>query len=107
MKRIKLTKDKYAIVSDEDYESLNKYKWYATDCRIGDREKWYAARKKKIDGTYKTVYMHREITNCPQGLVVDHLNANGLDNQRTNLENVTQEENLKRWHNKAHLKHTA
>ncbi|KOS03136.1 HNH endonuclease [Paenibacillus polymyxa] len=29
--------------------------------------------------------MHRYLTDCPEGLVVDHINGNGLDNRRENL----------------------
>jgi len=72
MRRIKLTKGKYAIVDDGDFESVNKYKWYFTH--------GYARR----DMLRKKIYMHRFIMNNPITLI-DHINKNTLDNQRNNL----------------------
>jgi hypothetical protein len=37
--------------------------------------------------------LHRLLTGAPEGLVVDHLNRNPLDNRRANLRVVTQAEN--------------
>ena len=64
MKRIKLTRGKYAIVDDEDYPSLNKYKWYADP--IG--RTFYAKRRE--NGT--SVYMHRSILGAGHNDHVDH-----------------------------------
>lgn len=43
----------------------------------------------------KRIRLHRYITNCPKGLVVDHINGDTKDNRLNNLRIVTQTENLK------------
>lgn len=49
----------------------------------------------------KNIYLHREIMNCPDGFVVDHIDGDGLDNRRRNLRIVTQAENLQNLPNGA------
>ncbi len=92
MREIKLTKNKVTIVDDEDYKKLSKYDW------------------RTMKGTYtfyartwsngKHLLMHRFIMNAPKGMVVDHRDGNGLNNQRSNLKLTTQQENLWNWQNK-------
>ena len=41
MKKIKLTQNKYALVDDNDFEELNKFKWHA----LKDENTFYAGRK--------------------------------------------------------------
>ena len=83
MKHIKLTQNKYAIVDDEDFEWLNSSKWH-----LHNRK--YAATK--IGG--RLVLMHRLIMSTPEDMHTDHINHNGLDNQRTNLKVCTHAENM-------------
>ena len=88
-KKIKLTQGKYALVDEEDFDELNKYKWHAQkDCHT-----YYAKRRE--NGT--KVYMHRQILGLKQGdgKITDHINSNGLDNRRENLRVVSKAVNCR------------
>jgi len=85
-RRIKLAKDKFAVVDPEDYQKLAEYDWHLWESGSYNQ---YAIRYEKG----KSLKMHREITNAPVGLVVDHKNGNGLDNRKENLRIVTMTQN--------------
>lgn len=87
MRIIPLTQDKVALVDDEDYEHLIRFKWHAVE----KKNCFYAARK---DRQGRTIYMHTVIMETPSGLEVDHRNGEGLDNQRSNLRIGTHQQNL-------------
>lgn len=91
MKRIKLTKGFECIVDDDDYEDLMKYKWQIT--RDNGIVKPYAMRGQWKDGKTHTIRMHRQIMNAPQGVSIDHINGDTLDNRKSNLRFCTQAEN--------------
>jgi hypothetical protein len=85
MKRIPLTQGEYAMVDDENFDRLLGYRWRVNrKCRCA-----YAVAG---DGSIK---MHRLILgkDC-DGLVVDHINHNGLDNRRENLRACTIAQNI-------------
>ena len=87
MKSIPISKGHTAIVDDADYIKLIKYRW----CYHGDG---YAARGYHRNGRLITEKMHHSILGRPpNGMVVDHINGNKLDNRRSNLRFVTQQEN--------------
>lgn len=91
---IPLTKGKFTIVSEEDYESLNKLKWLAIE---RTKNTFYAYRSgKRLGGgkREKGVGMHTFLMKTPKGKVVDHINRNTLDNRRCNLRIVTQKVNI-------------
>lgn len=84
MKEIKLTNGKFATVDDDDYEYLNKQKW----CARKSHDTYYA-----VSTNREKIIMHRLILNTPHGMVVDHIDHNGLNNQKSNIRNCTQKQN--------------
>lgn len=81
MKQIPLTQGKFALVDDDVYEYLNQWKWFAARC-FGI---FYAQRNERTSSSRKTIHIHRVVVNAPEGMIVDHINGNGLDNCRSNL----------------------
>lgn len=103
MKYIPLTRDKVAIVDDEDFDKLNKHNWYA----FKDGNTFYAARSTPLpNGTWRLTLMHRVILGLKRDdkLRTDHRNHNGLDNRRKNLRVCTNAQNT---HNSRPHKHSS
>lgn len=86
---IPLTQGLYALVDGKDYDWLMQRKWWAVK---GGRS-YYAVRQ--VGEKRKTIWMHREILNTPQGSFTDHINHNGLDNRKQNLRICTHSQNLR------------
>jgi hypothetical protein len=92
MKEIKLSKGMVALVDDTDYEYINQWSWYAI--KVGRRH--YAVRKgKRTPLGRENFLMHRVIMDTPIGLEVDHIDHDGLNNQRYNLRNCTHRQNIR------------
>lgn len=86
MKKIKLTKGKFATVDDADYPKLAIHKWHA----IKGAHCFYAGR----DGENKyKILMHREILGVERGVEVDHRDGDGLNNIRRNMRPATRGQN--------------
>jgi len=97
MKLIRLTQGLWAKVDDGDFEELLRYKWHAS--RSSDAGGVYAARfapKRHCQRKRCKVYMHRFIMKHNDGLQVDHINGDTLDNRRSNLQVLTQQGNIER-----------
>lgn len=91
MKKIPLTQGFIALVDDEDFEVLSKYKWFFTLKKDGRcaSEGWAGNPKKRV-------YMHRFIMNLyDNSLCVDHINGDTLDNRRENLRICTHSQNMR------------
>lgn len=94
MKKIPLTQDKFALVSDEDFDFLNQWKWYAFQPK--NNKTMYAFRTKGHGkGIKKSFAMHFVLMKPAKGLVTDHINGDGLDNRRENLRICTTAENMR------------
>ena len=85
MKIIYTNKGEEIFVDDEDYEELNSFTWYVLN-------NGYAMRTPR-KGHHKRMLMHRLIMDCPNGMFVDHINHDKLDNQKQNLRICTRIEN--------------
>ena len=92
MKKIILTQNKYALVDDDDYIELSKYKWCVSKSNSRNPI-WYAVRAPYSNGNQSKVYMHRVILNAPPNKEVDHKDGNGLNNVRCNLRLATKSQN--------------
>ena len=79
---IPLTQGKIALIDDDDYEEISKYKWFAN--KRG--KTYYAIRNSTYEnGKRYLIYMHSIIAGTPKGMETDHMNGNGLDNRKENL----------------------
>jgi hypothetical protein len=82
---IALTRGLFAVVDAWNFERLNRCKWST----LIAGHTCYAMRQKG----HRTILMHREIMHPPPGMVVDHINGNGLTNREYNLRVCTQAQN--------------
>jgi len=89
MQTVELTKGQFALIDDTDAEKVNLFWWYAFPLPTG---KWWAMCQSKVGrptrpaSAHPHVSMHRFIMDAPKGMEVYHVNGNGLDNRRENLE---------------------
>ncbi len=67
-----------ALVDDDVFEEVSRFKWSAMPHRNGLRVRRYA---KDGDGKWRIVLLHRFITQAPPGMAVDHVNGDALDNR--------------------------
>ena len=84
VKEIPLSQEKVTLVDDDDYEHLNQWQWSFS--------KGYARCGIYRNGKRRMIAMHRIIMKAPIGMHVHHINDNGLDNRRLNLQLCTREE---------------
>lgn len=85
---IPLSQGRFALVDASDYKWLNQWNWSAAN----KRGILYAVRS---NGGKSHIPMHREILKPAEGLEIDHLNGDGLDNRRSNLRIASRAENLR------------
>ena len=91
MKKIPLTQGRVVLVDDADYEWLSQWKW-----RIMERcQLFYAIRSTGSKHNRGFELMHRLILGLQPNnkLQTDHIDGDGLNNQRSNLRACTRTQN--------------
>lgn len=88
VKAIPLTKGQYTLVDAQDYDFLMQWQWNASNGEKGSQ--FYATRAVYIPlpggGRKKAALrMHNLIMPPPEGMEIDHINGDTLDNRRCNL----------------------
>lgn len=82
---IPVGKSQVAIVDDEDFALVSRYKWLPQN----DKHTTYALHS----GRKKRLLMHTLVLGTKPGCETDHRNGNGLDNRRCNLRFATRSQN--------------
>jgi hypothetical protein len=89
---VPLTQGYEAVINSCDVLLVDKWNWFA----LVRKNTVYAMRKSLRDanGKQKNIPMHRVVMDAPDGMQVDHIDGNGLDNRRkTNLRMATRQQN--------------
>lgn len=86
-RQVELTRGYRAIVDDEDYEAVAQHRWHVT---IKKRSTYAARNAPRDGGGYATQRLHTFLTGWP---LVDHIDGDGLNNQRSNLRQAGASEN--------------
>ena len=71
------------IIDAEDVELVKSYSWSLSK-----------GRHTQYCKSNQVGQLHRLVMNAPKGMVVDHINHNGLDNRKSNLRICTNQENI-------------
>jgi len=87
-----MAQPRYAKVDPADYKRLKRYEWITTKKRNNFYVLRHTAGGKRKRGSL--IYLHQEIIEVPRGMVVDHINHDGMDNRRANLRAATFSQNM-------------
>ena len=79
------------MVDDRDFDCLSKRVWRIAKGSSGIR---YAVSSCQINNKPRKLWMHKLIMRPPDGMLIDHIDSDGLNNQRYNLRVCTNAQNV-------------
>lgn len=82
--RARIPSGLFALIDDVDAPKVSRHQWRVF---ISPWGRVYAT-------TGKGTFLHRYILDAPEGMDVDHVNCDGLDNQRSNIRLGTHAQNV-------------
>ena len=81
------------LIDTDDLDKFIKFKKTWSVYKPAKSRTHYATARLKKEDKWGSIDVHRFLMNPEKGLVVDHINGNGLDNRKENLRVVTQAQN--------------
>jgi len=80
------------IIDEEDYEKFSKYTWWIHHCKSNLK---YCQTDINIEGKRTSLQLHRFLMNLEKGdkRIINHIDGNGLNNRKSNLEICDQKYN--------------
>jgi len=81
----------FAKIDCCDFDDIGSYNWHLwskSSCKTK-----YAIRNTRKNGRNTTIKMHRQILGVKEGVFVDHIDGDGLNNRRYNLRIATHTQN--------------
>lgn len=94
MKQVLLkNSDKVALVDDDKFDFVSQWEWLLVE----QDGLFYAVRYENL----KAIAMHRAILGTPRGVLTDHKDGDGLNNQFLNLRLCTHAQNMRNRTKKA------
>lgn len=92
LKNIKKEIINYALIDDEDFEWLNKYRW-CINSQYASRTSRFKENQHKQKAMYMAIEIMKEHNLYNKNKEIDHINRNKLDNRKCNLRMATKSQN--------------
>lgn len=102
MRYIPLTRGLVSVVDAREFERISQSGLNYYSKKSSTEGCFYAGRTVREEGgRVRTLFLHQEVLPPVDGLVVDHINGDMLDNRRCNLRLVTHQQNA--WNRHRHI----